>query len=242
MSLLSRLVRRLFRPVRWLQSPPEYHGDHLADYARHTDERVASDPQAAIGGLWEEIGQLQIDFLPGEGLHPAHRLLDIGCGTLRGGRHFIGYLNAGRYTGTDLSAGAVAAAHALIEREGLTEKGATIIHVPDGRLSFDDLSGPFAYIFAQSVFTHLAECHIDQCFANLPKIMDDQSLFYFTYNDAAEPTRTSFKNFAYPLSFFIALAERHGLTVDDVSKRYPHPRQQRMARAKLASDFRGFDA
>lgn len=192
--------------------------------------------------MWEEIGQLQIDFLKNEGLLPAHRLLDIGCGTLRGGRHFIRYLNAGHYTGTELSAKAVVAALGLIEREALTSKAATIIHVPDGRLTFEDLSSPFAYIFAQSVFTHLAERHIEQCFANLPKVMDDQSRFYFTYNEATEPTRSSFKNFAYPLGILRAIAEANGLTVEDVSERYPHPRQQRMARVKLTRNVRSHHA
>lgn len=225
MAILSRLVRRL-------QSSAAYRGDHLAEYARHTDSRIKSDPRAAIGGMWDKIGQLQIDFLVNEGLLPAHRLLDIGCGTLRGGRHFIRYLEEGRYTGTELSLGAVDAARSLVEREELTEKGAAIIHVPDGRLTFANLSGPFDYIFAQSVFTHLAERHIQQCFANLPNIMDDKSVFYFTYNDAVEPTRSSFKNFAYPFDFLSAIAEANGLTVEDVSERYPHPRRQRMVRAK----------
>jgi cyclopropane fatty-acyl-phospholipid synthase-like methyltransferase len=236
MSLLSRIVRRLSRLVRRPRSPLEYRGDHLAEYARHTDRRVELDPKAAIGGMWDEIGQLQIDFLKNEGLLPEHRLLDIGCGTLRGGRHFIGYLDAGRYTGTELSAKAVEAARSLIEREELTGKGATIIHVADGRLTFEGLSGPYTYIFAQSVFTHLAERHIEQCFANLPNIMDDRSLFYFTFNDATEPTRSSFKNFAYPFGFLSAIAEAHGLTVEDFSERYPHPGGQRMAQARLARD------
>lgn len=239
MPLYSRLVRRVSKLVRRNQIPPEYHGDHLAEYARHTDRRIETDPKAAIGGMWDEIGQLQINFLKNEGLLPTHRLLDIGCGSLRGGRHFIGYLNAGGYIGTELSTGAVDAARSLVEREELTGKGAAIMHVPDGRLTFDDLSGSFDYILAHSVFTHLAECHIEQCFANIPKTMDDRSLFYFTYNDSTEPARTSFKNFAYPFDFLRAMAEANGLTVEDVSARYPHPRGQRMARAKLARDFRG---
>lgn len=116
------------------------------------------------------------------------------------------------------------------------------MHVADGRLTFEDFSGAFDYIFAQSVFTHLAERHIEQCFANLPRIMDDRSLFYFTFNDAAEPMRSSFKNFAYPLGFLRAIAEARGFTIEDISERYRHPRGQRMARARLSRNSRHRDS
>jgi hypothetical protein len=44
---------------------------------------------------------LQLDFMIREGLKPHHKLLDIGCGSLRGGVHFIRYLDAGNYVGID---------------------------------------------------------------------------------------------------------------------------------------------
>ena len=49
----------------------------------------------SVGGMWDEIGGLQRDFVLGEGLTPDMRLLDIGCGCLRAGVHFVRYLNAG---------------------------------------------------------------------------------------------------------------------------------------------------
>jgi hypothetical protein len=54
-----------------------------------------------IGGMWEEIGRLQFNFLRQQGLTPSHCLLDIGCGALRGGVHFITYLEPGHYLGLD---------------------------------------------------------------------------------------------------------------------------------------------
>ena len=57
-----------------------------------------------IGGKWSEIGQLQFDFLLESGLQPHHKLLDIGCGCLRGGIHFINYLEASNYSGLDINA------------------------------------------------------------------------------------------------------------------------------------------
>lgn len=54
-----------------------------------------------VGGLWEEIGQLQCAFLVAQGLKSFHCLLDIGCGALRGGVHFIRYLDPGNYLGLE---------------------------------------------------------------------------------------------------------------------------------------------
>jgi len=53
----------------------------------------------AVGGLWREIGQLQFRLMVDEGLTPRHRLLDVGCGSMRGGVHFIRHLDAGHYVG-----------------------------------------------------------------------------------------------------------------------------------------------
>ncbi len=76
---------------------------YLDAYRLHTDFRVDLGSSGAIGGMWEIIGEVQFEFLVSQGLKPQHRLLDIGCGTLRGGRHFIAYLEAEKYTGIDLS-------------------------------------------------------------------------------------------------------------------------------------------
>src|SRR5947209_3842440 len=56
-----------------------------------------------VGGAWEEIGKLQFSFMIDKGLSPDHTLLDIGCGSLRGGVHFVPYLNKGNYFGIDIN-------------------------------------------------------------------------------------------------------------------------------------------
>lgn len=51
--------------------------------------------RGSVGGLWEEMGQRQLEFLVEQGLGPCDDLLDVGCGSLRGGVHFIRYLEQG---------------------------------------------------------------------------------------------------------------------------------------------------
>jgi hypothetical protein len=68
-------------------------------------EVAAGRHRESVGGLWEAIGRLQADFLVSPCLQPHHHLLDIGCGSLRGGAKLISYLDAGNYVGTDLNEG-----------------------------------------------------------------------------------------------------------------------------------------
>jgi len=57
--------------------------------------RVAeTDHRGFVGGMWDEIGQLQFEYMRSKGLSPEARFIDVACGSLRGGRLFIPYLNA----------------------------------------------------------------------------------------------------------------------------------------------------
>ncbi|MGL5080430.1 MAG: hypothetical protein ACRC8A_02975 [Microcoleaceae cyanobacterium] len=48
-----------------------------------------------VGGMWDEIGKLQFDFLLANNLKPSSKFLDVGCGALRGGIPFVPYLDKG---------------------------------------------------------------------------------------------------------------------------------------------------
>lgn len=206
---------------------------YLEAYRQNTDDLVREDPQAAIGSLWEEVGQLQLDYLKAHGLRPGERLFDLGCGTLRAGRLLIRYLDTGGYTGMDMSGEALAAAEALIDREGVRDRQPVLLHNPSGNLDFRELAGArFDVVLAQSVFTHLLEEHIDVCFANIHRVLAPAGRFFFTYAEADSFTRRSVKDFSYPLSFFQQLGARHGLTVEGRDD-YDHPRRQRMAVATV---------
>ena len=219
-SLLAR--KRLYRKK-----------DFLDAYSRHTDLRVQADPQAAIGGMWEEMGKLQIDFLISKGLKPSHVLLDFGCGTLRAGRHLIRYLEPGHYYGIDISRDAIEYAKNLIKEEGLSSKNPILIVSESRNPDFAELEGNvFDFLLAQSVFTHLPLEHIEECFAHLRAIMHEKSVFYFTYHSGSKYCQKGSKGFRYPFYFFENLAEQFGFELRDESTRYSHPRGQRMVELK----------
>jgi hypothetical protein len=66
-------------------------------------EVAAGKHRETVGGKWDEIGILQFEYLVAKTLRPEHRLLDIGCGCLRGGVHFIRYLDPTNYFGIDVN-------------------------------------------------------------------------------------------------------------------------------------------
>ena len=226
--LLTPVCRKASRSrIKRLYAQKEY----LDAYSEHTDIRVKQDPHSAIGGLWETMGQLQFSFLVKHGLEPHHTILDIGCGTLRGGRHFIKYLNPGKYTGTDISSAAIEYAKTLVRQEGLSDKQPRLILTESKELTFEEFTGEtFDYLLAQSVFTHLKHEHIEECFKYVGTIMKENSVFFFTFFEADRFVQRSRKNFSYPFSFFETLSLQYGFEAQNYSDDYNHPTGQRMVK------------
>ena len=87
----------------------------------------------------------------------------------------------------------------------------------------------FDFLLAQSVFTHLKEEHIEQCFANIGRIMGTDSRFYFTFYSGEISEQSGPKSFRFPFSFFERVAKENGFELSERADDYPHPRGQRMA-------------
>lgn len=203
--------------------------EHTEGYRRLMEYRINHfGYEQAVGGFDNGIGRLQFNFLRDEGLSPSDTLLDIGCGSLRGGEYYIGYLNTGNYTGMDISAAIVEEGIKRLE-ELVTERDPTFITNNDLKFNDNELTPPYDYSIAQSVFTHLPEAKIDECLANIAKVVDGR--FYATFFD--EP-KSSPKDFAYDADTLISIAEKHGHSAGLVSSTdYPHPRGQRMIEFRI---------
>ena len=125
---------------------------------------VGSD--AASGLPFENSCYFQLEFLIARGLSPGDQFMDIGCGCLRGGRHFIDYLDAGRYYGVDISAEVVYRGVRLeLGVEKFVQKKPEF--VVSNCFDFSSFDRPPAYVFAGSLFTHLPMEDIQCCFQRL---------------------------------------------------------------------------
>jgi SAM-dependent methyltransferase len=144
--------------------------------------------RAVVGGLWDELGKLQFEFLVEQGLRPQHSLLDIGCGSLRAGVHLIRYLDPGKYVGVDRDQALLDAGRDLeLDEETLRAKAPTL--VCDGDFELQRLGRQFDFALAQSLFTHLPANEIIRCLARAESVLVSGGRLFATFFEA--PNRRS---------------------------------------------------
>lgn len=129
---------------------------------------------------WDVHGPRQLEFLQEQGLQPEHYLLDVGCGPLRGGVHFIGYLDAGHYYGVDKNEKVLETARNLeLKRYGVEHKSPTLIAMEN--FDFGSLGQTFDYAWAQSVFTHLPLNNIIRAVVSAEQVLKPGGKFLATF-------------------------------------------------------------
>jgi cyclopropane fatty-acyl-phospholipid synthase-like methyltransferase len=210
-------------------------------YARQLSpaEIDAKEHRALVGGMWEEIGALQFEFLKGRGLVPSHRLLDLGCGALRGGLHFIRYLDAGNYYGLDVNASLIDAGKRELHEAGLADRQPHLL--VNAQFELDRFATAFDHALAVSVFSHLPMNHIIACLVRTRQVLRPGARLYASYFEApakawlaplAHPPGDMVSNYssdAYHYAFeeMQWMADTAQLNVERVGE-WGHPRGQMM--------------
>ncbi len=182
-----------------------------------------------VGGLWDEIGTLQFEMMLAHGLLPHHNLCDVACGSLRGGRHFIHYLEPGRYFGIDKEQPLIdAGIDHEIGPDMLAQKRPEF--VLSSEFEFDRFSQQADYALAQSLFTHLPAELIETCIRRLRKAMHPGGVFLATFfhDESGRDNPTTphdHGRFAFTEEQMIAFGEKHGWRADYIGD-WSHPRGQ----------------
>lgn len=206
---------------------------------------AAGESRVSVGGMWEEIGRLQFQFLRDHGLQPGHALADIGCGCLRGGLHFIDYLDPGRYHGLDINNSLLVAGRLEIAMAGLEGKMPNLL-LDDG-FRVRRFGIQFDRMLSVSLFTHLPINHILRCLAEARLALKPDGVYYATYFEAPtplylEPMRhapgdvvTYFDQdpFHYGFDEIARMARHAGLQAERIGA-WNHPRNQMMAAFRVA--------
>jgi SAM-dependent methyltransferase len=142
----------------------------------------AKEHRAFVGGLWEEIGLLQFEFMKRHDLEPRHQLLDLGCGALRGGIHFIRYLDAGNYYGMDINTSLIAAGNRELAEQGLENRNPHLLVTE--RFELASFVTTFDAAIAISLFTHLPMNHIVRCLVEVRNVLRPSARLFASYFEA----------------------------------------------------------
>lgn len=182
-----------------------------------------------VGGMWEEIGGLQFDFLLSKGLNPNSFLLDIACGSLRLGAKAIPYLDCGHYLAIEKESGLVKAGlEKELDPKIIIEKQPNIV-ISDS-FEFEKLMQKTDFAIAQSLFTHLPFSIIDQCFKKLYPWLKNDSVFYATFFETEKKISNPKKphdhrNFFYTKTEMCDFGTKNGFNFNYIGD-WNHPRNQ----------------
>ena len=129
---------------------------------------------------YDLVSAMVFNLLTSIGLRQHHRLLDIGCGSLRVGRLLIPYLNEGGYIGVEPN-------EWLVEDGVANEVGMDLVRIKKPifsfRASMDDFKDSLRldYAIAQSIFSHCGEDLIRQWLSQASFHLKDDAAIVATF-------------------------------------------------------------
>jgi SAM-dependent methyltransferase len=180
--------------------------------------RSGSRRAALVGSpeLWESQRRFQFDFLTSHGLQPEHRLVDIGCGTLRGGIPLIEYLQVGNYTGIEARASVIEEGRKELHEAHLEDRHPLLINAANP--ADVELTAPVDFAWAFMALIHMPDEIAEGYLALLSQGLSEHGQFYGNVNLGERPDGSwqGFPVVTRRHDFYERLAGSYGLHVEDV--------------------------
>jgi SAM-dependent methyltransferase len=165
---------------------------------------------------YDIAGATQFMLMTALGLREWNTLLDIGCGSLSGGRLFIPYLNAGCYFGLEPNKW-------LVDDGIRFEVGEDLCRIKRPSFRFEPqfamtkLGTQFDYMIAHSVLTHVPRVQLELCLHEASLSLTPSGIFAASFfsegqevYDGADWVYPGFTS--YPVETVTAVAARHRLS------------------------------
>jgi SAM-dependent methyltransferase len=192
---------------------------------------------------YDLVAAMSFNLLTLLGLRQHHRLLDIGCGSLRIGRLLIPYLNRGCYTGLDPNPWLIEEGiRREVGADQVAIKQAQFVHAESGR-GLRKEGRTFDYALAQSIFSHCGPDLLSHWLEDCSSLLEPTGALIATYVRATADTER--QGWIYPECVGLtqetvaAAAVQAGLHFAPLD--WHHPRQSWAIFAKEHSPLRTLD-
>ena len=173
---------------------------------------------------YDLVAQTQFNLLTCLGMREDHYLLDIGCGSLRGGRLSIVYLLPRHYFGIEPN-------RELLKQGIEKEAGMGLIDLKQPRFSHDadftctTFGREFDFIMAQAIFVHAVPAQIHRCLTQARMCMRPSSFFIANFSEgernSTQEKWTYPEHQKYRLSWMEEAADEAGLTCTPIDWFHP---------------------
>ena len=172
--------------------------------------------------LWKLKRDFQIQFLKTMKLRPEHYVLDMGCGTLRGGIPLISYLHVSHYYGVEVREEALSEGRKELCDAGLEYKRPILMHVTDiSNLSIDK---KFDFIWGFSVLIHMGDEILDAALGFANEHLKRDGRFYANVNLGKDEDGDwqGFPVVRRTLEFYKKACAKNGLEVKNIGALREH--------------------
>jgi cyclopropane fatty-acyl-phospholipid synthase-like methyltransferase len=176
---------------------------------------------------YDLIAAMTFNLLTTLGLRQGHRILDVGCGSLRLGRLLIPYLNTGNYTGIEPN-------QWLVDEGIRRETGLDQIRIKQPRFHFDSSVKAlrsdelFDFAVAQSIFSHCGPDLVERWLSDISTHLKDTGALAATFligdHDCQDTGWIYPSCVQYSMETMTALSHKAGLKF--LLLDWKHPRQR----------------
>jgi len=166
--------------------------------------------------LWKMKRRFQIEYLKKVGIKSRHYLLDLGCGTLRGGIPIIKYLQKGHYYGVECREQVLDEGKKELIEHNFNHKEPILIL--SDNFSSIECKQSFDYIWAFSVLIHMEDKILDDCLDFVHRHLKPSGFFYANVNigHSEGGNWQGFPIVYRSLNFYKETASSHGLYVSNM--------------------------
>ena len=176
--------------------------------------------------FYDVIAAMSFNLLTCLGLRQEHKIIDIGCGSLRVGRLLIPYLNKNNYYGVE--------PNKWLVQDGIkNEVGRDLIKIKAPTFIFDSsiseakLPTDFDFVIAQSIFSHCGRDLVGKWLSEIqPHLKNDGALLATFKAGEADPIDDGWfypHAVEFKIETMAAMASHHGFEFEILDWR--HPRQ-----------------